>query len=191
MCEDDATYIVNPTSAFFALCMGIPQNGTINNVNNYMYQKRGPNKLSINDIKTEAPANLNELKKSINRAANWRARIDAVEELGQYKNRETIELLKHCMTGDAVYKVQQAAYRELQALGEQVTMPERKEGELIKDTKKTLLRIKKSLPKGHSYEDFKEKLKKMRIDIYDTYEGEKGTEFDAWLQDMWNSIAVR
>lgn len=35
-----------------------------------------------------------------------------------------------------------------------------------------------------SYEEFKEKLKKMRIDVYDAYEGEKGGIFDAWLRKM-------
>ncbi|MNR67657.1 hypothetical protein D3C85_1917780 [compost metagenome] len=48
-----------------------------------------------------------------------------------------------------------------------------------------MLRIKKSLPREHSYGDFKEKLQKMRIDIYDAYEGEKGEEFDKWLEQQW------
>ena len=49
------------------------------------------------------------------------------------------------------------------------------------------MRIKKSLPKDHTYEDFKVKLEKMRIDIYNTYEGEKGEAFDSWLKDMWET----
>ncbi|MNE37721.1 hypothetical protein D3C80_1315860 [compost metagenome] len=50
-----------------------------------------------------------------------------------------------------------------------------------------MLRIKKSLPRDHSYEEFKEKLKKMRIDVYDAYEGEKGEDFDKWLEKQWIS----
>lgn len=138
--------------------------------------------------KTDLPEHFNELKKSINRKSNWRERLDAVEELGQWKNRETIELLKHCVTGDAVLNVREAAHRKLQDLGESIVMPERKNEELIKGTKKILVRIKKSLPKDHSYEEFKEKLKKMRLDLYDTYEGDKGTDFDQWLKEYWAAL---
>ena len=147
--------------------------------------------MSNHEERTDIPANFDELKKSINRTANWRERLDAVEELGKWKARETIELLKHSMAGDSVFKVREAAYRQLLALGEQVTMPERKEGDAIKDTKKVLVRIKKSLPKDHSYEDFKEKLKKMRIDVFDTYEGEKGADFDKWLEQLWSELRTR
>jgi hypothetical protein len=27
----------------------------------------------------------------------------------------------------------------------------------------------------------------MRIDVYDMYEGEKGADFDKWLEKMWAS----
>ncbi|UCZ55031.1 HEAT repeat domain-containing protein [Bacillus shivajii] len=147
--------------------------------------------MSNYEERTDLPANFDELKKSINRKANWRERLDAVEELAKWKSRETIELLKHSMAGDSVYKVREAAYRQLLDLGEKVTMPERKEGDAIKGTKKILVRIKKSLPKDHSYEDFKEKLKKMRIDVYDTYEGEKGADFDKWLEQLWSELRTR
>lgn len=147
--------------------------------------------MSNDETRTDLPVNFNELKKSVNRASNWRERLDAVEELGKWKSRETIELLKHSYTGDAVYKIQEAAYRKLKDLGENVTKPEQKTGELIKGTKKILLRIKKSLPKDHSYEDFKEKVKKMRLDLYDTYEGEKGADFDKWLEEYWSTLSTR
>ncbi len=147
--------------------------------------------MSNNESSTDLKARYNELKKSINRASNWRERLDAVEELGESKSRESIELLKYSMTGDAVYKVQEAAFRKLEAFGEEVTMPKRKHGELIKGTNKILLRIKKSLPENHSYEDFKEKVKKMRLDLYDTYEGDKGAEFDAWLKETWATLPTR
>jgi hypothetical protein len=147
--------------------------------------------LSNNETSTEFKTKLNELKKSVNRTSNWRERLDAVEELGQWKSKEAIELLKHSMQGDAVYKIQEAAYRKLKAFGEEVVMPKPKQGELFKGTDKILLRIKKSLPENHSYEEFKEKVKKMRLDLYDTYEGDKGTDFDAWLKETWSSLATR
>jgi hypothetical protein len=93
------------------------------------------------------------------------------------------------MNNDSVYKIQEAAFRQLKKLGEDVQMPPRKKGEVIKDITKILLRIKKSLPEGHSFEEFKEKLKKMRLDVYDTYEGNKGSDFDKWLETMWLSFS--
>ncbi|WP_245805772.1 HEAT repeat domain-containing protein [Bacillus alkalicellulosilyticus] len=144
--------------------------------------------MSSNESKQALPDNFETLKKSINRSSNWRERLDAVEELGEWKTRETIELLKHSLKGDPVTTIREAAYRKLQALGEKVSQPEPIQGDLIKDTKKVLVRIKKSLPADHSYHDFKEKVKKMRIDLYDTYEGEKGVEFDKWLENLWVTL---
>ncbi|QOY35440.1 HEAT repeat domain-containing protein [Anaerobacillus isosaccharinicus] len=144
--------------------------------------------MSNSEMNTEVKDKIEELKKSVNRTSNWRERLDAVEELGQLESKEAIALLKHSLAGDSVYKVQEAAYRNLKSLGEDVAMPKQKVGELVKGTNKILLRIKKSLPENHSYEDFKEKLKKMRLDLYDTYEGNKGTEFDQWLEENWSSL---
>lgn len=141
--------------------------------------------------KNELPENYEELKKHATRASNWRERLDAVEELGQWKNQKIIDLLKRTMNNDAVYKVQEGAYRQLKKIGEEVQLPPRKKGDLIKDVAKILVRIKKSLPEGHSYEEFKEKLKKMRLDVYDTYEGDKGPDFDKWLENMWAAETKR
>ncbi|MEY9867394.1 hypothetical protein ABIE66_002773 [Peribacillus sp. B2I2] len=95
------------------------------------------------------------------------------------------------MDSDSVYKVQEAAYRQLKRLGEDVQLPARKKGELVKGLTKILVRIKKSLPENHTYTEFKEKLQKMRMDIYDTYEGEKGADFDKWLENTWSTLSKR
>lgn len=133
------------------------------------------------------PENYDELKKATNRSADWRARLEAVEELGQTNHKQIIDILTRLMESDPVYTVQEAAYLKLKAFGEDVKAPSKNKPELVKGVSKILLRIKKSLPKDHSYEDFKEKLKKMRVDVYDIYEGEKGADFDTWLEKMWNS----
>ena len=142
-------------------------------------------------IKGELPANFDELKKAVNRTANWRERIKAVEELGQWSNHQTIDLLKHVAAEDSVFKVQEAAYNKLKELGEEIARPSKKKGDLVKGVSKILLRIKKSLPEDHTFEDFKEKLKKMRSDIYDTYEGEMGTDFNQWLENTWVSLSKK
>nr|WP_223260693.1 HEAT repeat domain-containing protein [Paenibacillus ihbetae] len=149
------------------------------------------NGLDNQEVVTDVPSNYEELKSSANRSANWRERLNAVEELGNWKNQKSIDILLHRLNTDAVHQVREAAYHKLRAFGEDVQMPERRKGELMKDVSKVLLRIKKSLPRDHKYEDFKDKLKKMRIDIYDTYEGDKGDEFDSWLQQTWSSLLRR
>ncbi|WP_312113619.1 HEAT repeat domain-containing protein [Brevibacillus reuszeri] len=144
--------------------------------------------MNHNGANNELPSNYEELKKSANRTSNWRERFDAVEELGQWKHSQTIDILKRIMTSDAVYKVQKAAYTKLKEFGEEVQLPAQKKGDLIKGTTKALVRIKKSLPKDHTFEQFKEKLQKMRTDVYDSYEGEKGVEFEQWLENTWASL---
>ena len=142
-------------------------------------------------MKNELPPNYVELKKAANRTSNWRERLEAIEELGQWKHKQTIDVLTHRMMNDAVYKVQEAAFKELQKFGEDVQMPPRNRFDLIKDASKVLLRIKKSLPRDHTFDEYKEKLKNMRLDIYDTYEGDKGADFEMWLEDTWKSMLKR
>jgi hypothetical protein len=145
-------------------------------------------RLKKTEEKNTLPENYVELKKQANRTSNWRERLDAVEELGHWKNKQIIDILMRLMNNDAVYKVQEAAFRKLKKFGEDVELPPRKKGDLVKDLTKILLRIKKSLPEGHRYEEFKAKVQKMRLDVYDTYEGDKGADFDKWLENMWASL---
>ncbi|MHA0857726.1 HEAT repeat domain-containing protein [Paenibacillus sp. CMAA1364] len=134
---------------------------------------------------------MEQLKKAVNRTSDWRVRLEAVEELGQLDDQQSIDILTRVMANDAVYQVQEAAYHKLKALGEDVQLPSKSTGELVKGITKILVRIKKSLPEGHTYEEFKEKFKKMRVDLYDVYEGDKGSNFDSWLEDTWVSLPVR
>ncbi|WP_059050369.1 HEAT repeat domain-containing protein [Paenibacillus senegalimassiliensis] len=140
---------------------------------------------------SELPENFKELKRAVNRTASWRERLDAVNELGDWKTPPTIKLLQNVLTSDQVFQVREAAYLKLKQLDEDVQPPTKNKGELFKGLNKILLRIKKSLPKGHTFEQFKEKLQKTRLDIYDTYEGDKATDFDSWLHEIWESLARR
>lgn len=148
--------------------------------------------MEIQELKSELPPNYEQLKSSANRASNWRERLAAIEELGQWKNQKVIDVLTHRMNADTVSQVREAAFRKLKELGEEAQLPVRENNDfLIKDVTKILIRIKKSLPKDHTYEAFKEKLQKMRLDVYDTYEGEKGADFDQWLENKWASLSTR
>ncbi|MBH5319044.1 HEAT repeat domain-containing protein [Paenibacillus sp. GSMTC-2017] len=140
----------------------------------------------------ELTLDYDQLKILANRTSNWRERLAAVEELGKLEdNQQVVDVLTHRMNNDSVFTIQEAAYRALRKLGEDVQMPAKKKGDPFKGSNKILLRIKKSLPKDHSLEEFGEKFKKMRIDMYDTYEGQKGDEFAKWLEDTWNALTIR
>lgn len=143
------------------------------------------------ELNNEVPANFDELKKSANRSSNWRERLEAVEQLGQWNDQQSINILTRILSNDAVYPIQELAYRKLKAFGEDVQLPPRKKGDLVKGAGKVFVRIKKSLPEGHSFEAFKEKLQKTRTDVYDTYEGDKGADFDKWLETTWSSLLLK
>ena len=139
------------------------------------------------EILSNLPENFGELKKAVNRTADWEARLQAVNELSKIQADEAIKILQYVASSDHVTKVREAAAKGLKKNGKSVPTYEAPKFGFFKDLRKVFLRIKKSLPKDHTYEDFKVKLEKMRIDIYNTYEGEKGEAFDAWLKDMWET----
>ena len=140
---------------------------------------------------TNLPENFDELKKAVNRTADWEARLHAVNELGKIQADEAMRILQYVAKADHVTKVREAAAKALKKNGESVPTYEAPKFGFFKDLRKVFLRIKKSLPKDHTYEDFKVKLEKMRSDIYNTYEGEKGADFDAWLKDMWETTTTQ
>ena len=45
------------------------------------------------EAKGALPENYEELKKQASRTSNWRDRLDAVEELGQWQNQQVIDVL--------------------------------------------------------------------------------------------------
>jgi hypothetical protein len=127
------------------------------------------------------------LKKDVNRTADWELRLQAVQALAKIKSDEAMSILNFVAKNEHVSTVRDAAVKAIKKAGGTAPSYELPKYGLFKDMRKVLLRIKKSLPKDHTYEDFKVKLEKMRIDIYNTYEGEKGANFDAWLKDMWET----
>ena len=135
--------------------------------------------------------NLEELKKAVNRTANWQERLNAVNELGRLHSDQASKVLQYVLTDDPVFQVREAAFRLLKKMGVDVQEPVKNKGELFKNLTKILLRIKKSLPENHTFEEFKEKLKKTRVDIYNTYEGEKGDAFDSWLNEKWAALSIK
>ncbi|MCM3638444.1 HEAT repeat domain-containing protein [Sporosarcina luteola] len=142
----------------------------------------------MSQFETALPEQYETLKKQANYTSSWRERLDAVELLSAYQHDKIIDLLKNRMQHDTVYKVQVAAYEALVAFGEDVEKPLPARFDIIKDTDKIFLRVKKSLSKDHSVAEFADKLKRMRLDVYDAYEGDKGPQFMNWLEERWAKL---
>lgn len=142
----------------------------------------------MKQFETTIPENYEALKKQANYTSSWRDRLHAVEELSAYQHEKVIDLLKNRMQHDTVYQVQTAAYVALAAFGENVEKPAPARFDIIKNTDKIFLRVKKSLPKDHTVADFADKLKRMRLDVYDAYEGDKGEQFMTWLEERWAKL---
>lgn len=142
----------------------------------------------MKQFETALPEQYEALKKQANYTSSWRERLAAVEALSAYQHDKIIDLLINRMQHDTVYKVQIAAYEALAAFGVNVEKPSPARFDIIKGTDKILLRVKKSLPKDHSAQDFADKLKRMRLDIYDAYEGDKGEQFMQWLEERWTKL---
>ena len=143
---------------------------------------------TLTKLQIELPENYDALKKQANYTSSWQDRLDAVKQLSTTKHEKVIDLLKNRMNNDTVYKVQTAAYDALIALGEDVEKPVPARFDIIKGTDKIFLRVKKSLPKDHTVADFADKLKRMRLDVYDAYEGDKGVQFMTWLEERWTKL---
>jgi len=139
-------------------------------------------------FETTLPEQYETLKKQANYTSSWRERLHAVEELSAYQHEKVIDLLKNRMQHDTVYTVQSAAYEALAAFGEDMEKPSPARFDIIKNTDKIFLRVKKSLPKDHTVADFADKLKRMRLDVYDAYEGDKGDQFMTWLEERWAKL---
>lgn len=142
----------------------------------------------LKQFETVLPEQYEALKKQANYTSSWRERLAAVETLSAYQHDKIIDLLQNRMHNDTVYKVQIAAYDTLVAFGENVEKPTPASFDIIKGTDKIFLRVKKSLPKGHTVAEFADKLKRMRLDVYDAYEGDKGEEFMSWLEERWAKL---
>ena len=109
----------------------------------------------------EAPTNIEELKKLAGDKTSYKNRKSAVEALGKHKCQQSKDILWRLMINDKVYSVQHAAFLKLQAFGEDVKLPKKKKGHLVKDINKKLGRVRDSLHEEFTSEEFNEKFKTM------------------------------
>lgn len=138
----------------------------------------------------ETAPNIEELKKMAATKTDAKLRLEAVEELGKWKSRQSIDILWRLMINDLVYEVQNAAFLKLQSFGEEVKLPRKSKGNLIKQIDKKIEKVLKSVDGEISYPEFVEILQKKLPEEYDVYKHEKKAKFDTWLKNILNQFST-
>ena len=142
----------------------------------------------MKNYKEETPPNIEELKSLAADRTSYENRLDAVEQLGNYKCRQSIDILWRRMISDKVYLVQETAFRKLQAFGEDVKLPKKQPGHLVKDINKKLARVKNALPDVFTPKQFRDKFQQLYPVEFDIYSYEKKHDFDGWIKNVLSSL---
>jgi hypothetical protein len=135
-------------------------------------------------FKEETAPNIDDLKKSAATKSDANLRLQAVEELGKWKSQQSIDILWRLMMNDLVYEVKNAAFLRLQAFGEQVKLPKKAKGNLIKQIDKKIEKILKSIEGQINFSEFVEAFQKKLPEEFDVYKHEKKTNFEKWLKNI-------
>ncbi|EPS3610731.1 HEAT repeat domain-containing protein, partial [Vibrio cholerae] len=143
---------------------------------------------NMKNFKVEIPDNIDELKKSAADKTSYKHRLQAVESLGEYKCQQSKDILWRLMINDKVYAVQEAAFRKLQAFGEDVKLPKKKKGHLIKDINKKLGKVRDSLGGDFTADEFNQKFQAMYSVEFDIYSFEKKENFNSWVANVLASL---
>ena len=142
----------------------------------------------MTDLKNEVPENIDELKKRAGDKTDYKNRKSAIEELGLYKCKQSKDILWHLMINDKVHLVQNAAFLKLQAFGEDVKLPRKKKGHLVKDINKKLAKVNNLFESNFTPEEFNEKFKEKYPEEFDIYSFEKSEKFNQWVANILNSL---
>lgn len=142
----------------------------------------------MSDFTEEPPANIEELKKLAGDKTSYKNRKSAVEALGDHKCQQSKDILWRLMINDKVYAVQNAAFLKLQAFGEDVKLPRKKKGHLVKDIDKKLGRVCDSINEEFTPEEFNEKFRAMYPEEFDIYSYEKSGKFNQWVDNVLKSL---
>ena len=138
------------------------------------------------------PENIEDLKKMAMNKTSYRTRNEAIETLKNYKCRQSIDVLWRLMINDKVYSVQHQAFLALQNFGEDVKLPRKKKGNLVKDINKKLGKVQSSFKEENcTIEEFIEKFKVMYPEEYDIYSYEKAGKIKDWIKNVIQSLPGR
>lgn len=139
-------------------------------------------------MENKTPEHIEALKKKAADKTSYKNRLDAVEELGKFKCQQSKDILWRLMMGDKVYAVQELSFRKLQAFGEEVKLPKKQKGHLVKDINKKLATVLRSVGESYSLEAFKQRFQELYPEYFDIYTFEKGVSFDKWIQNVLSSL---
>ena len=142
----------------------------------------------MTDFTEETPGNIEEIKKEARDKTNYNNRLNAVRRLGEFKCKQSIDILWSLLMQDKVYAVQEEAFRKLQAFGEKVKLPKKKKGHLVKDINKKLSKVNNTLTENFTMEIFTEKFREMYPIEFDIYSYEKSNNFEEWIQNVLNGL---
>ncbi|MEJ6116123.1 HEAT repeat domain-containing protein [Aeromonas salmonicida] len=135
----------------------------------------------------ETPENIEELKKQASNKADYKIRMQAVDGLSKFKCRQSIDVLWRVMISDLVFGVKEKAFRALQSFGEDVKLPRKKKGHLIKDINHKLSVVGNSFNGDFNMDEFKRRFKDKYPEAYDVYLYEKKGNFDEWILNVLKS----
>jgi hypothetical protein len=135
-------------------------------------------------FKEETAPNIDELKRMAATKSDANLRLQAVEELGKWKSRQSIDILWRLMINDLVYEVQHASFLRLQAFGEDVKLPRKAKGNLIKQIDKKVEKVLKAINGQVTFEEFVEAFQKKLPEEFDVYKHEKKNNFEKWLKNI-------
>ena len=135
------------------------------------------------------PENIEDLKKMAMNKTRYRTRNEAIENIKNYKCSKSIDVLWRLMINDKVYSVQHQAFLALQNFGEDVKLPRKKKGNLVKDINKKLGKVQSSFKEENcTIEEFIEKFKVMYPEEYDIYSYEKAGKMQEWIKNIVQSL---
>lgn len=141
-------------------------------------------------FKEETAPNIEDLKKMASNKRDANLRLQSVEELGKWKCRQSIDILWRLMLHDLVYEVQNASFLRLQAFGEDVRLPKKAKGNLIKQIDKKIEKLLKPIVGQITFSEFVDVFKDKMPEEYDVYIHDKKSNFEKWLKNILNNFTI-
>ena len=138
-------------------------------------------------MENRTPENIEILKKRAADRTSYKNRLGAATELGEFKCQQSKDILWRLMISDKVHAVQHLAFLKLQAFGEDVKLPRKPKGHLVKDINKKLEIVLRAIGGEYSEEPFNNKFKELYPEYFDIYCYEKKSGFNKWVQNVLTS----
>lgn len=117
-----------------------------------------------------------------NDVSDYNERLEAIKFLSKFKCEKSVMKLYKLMIHDKIFPVKEEAFRALQNFGENVKLPRKKKGKIVKSINDKLLILHNSFSGDlYSIKDFKVRFKEKYPEIFDIYSFEKKNKFDEYI----------